>query len=168
MRCCTRRWKAQQQAIVARDNQDQGPSAVWFLCILHIQLSGRSYVWGVERRIKTSLLGLCDSAVPSFSACYPLTLTLQTTLFTLLLHQCVWGSFAMDLFRHLSQALCCKITSYLEICMKKKAFAKSNTENAQVLLQTWCFWRRLCWVGQMCCFLAIFVFFFYCINTKTI
>lgn len=75
-------------------------------------------------------LGLCDSTVPSFSdsACYLLTLTLQTTLFTLLLHQRIWGSFASDLSWHLSQALCCKIASYMEICMKKKnPLAKSNT-----------------------------------------
>lgn len=38
-----------------------------------------------------------------------------------LLRQSVWGSFATDLFRHLSRALCCKITSYLEMSMKKGA-----------------------------------------------
>lgn len=38
--------KALQEAIAMRDNQGQGCSlsAVWFLCIQHIQLSRRSYV----------------------------------------------------------------------------------------------------------------------------
>lgn len=120
--------KALQQAIAVRDNQDQGcsPSAVWFLCVLRTQLSRSWDVWGEERRIKSSLLGLCDSTMPSVSACYPLTFMLQTTLFTLLLHQRVWGSFARDLFRHLSRVLCCKITSYLEMCMKKKGPGKKQ------------------------------------------
>lgn len=92
-----------------------------------------------DRRQKIPLLGSLWFACASLLSRYSLPSTLQTTLFTLLLRQCIWGSFARDLFQHLSRALCCKITSYLEKWLKKgprkKLYGKRTSSLATLLSQ---------------------------------